>query len=520
MLTGECFLFSLQKALSEDYGQHHTMEYLKEEIFEEIRRGSKLYVLFTAGSVKEMYYNVLAYLKDQQFTNNTIDVVVIAASKALKLNLFIYSRNRLEDSVLLVPAMCPGSQINILLKYNRAGGSFHGFDHYEPVLKQKISSSLPPAISTNAPVTYHPEDLVTKLLPCTLGSNASTEILSSRNLSSSQEQCSETADHVSPSQIPPSQGLSCNQKQCSETADHASTSQIPSSQGLSFSQKQRNETADHESIILRNMVSGCADDREGNFYDEYGSGLSDKATNSVSTAHQIESSESIMTFAEFVGTDEQDAMPFYPNQGDSDTEDIEKPTQDIIINTDRAGITEIPEKFNYKARVRKPHHSKHLQNYVRCSQMPLKMVDTVPWDVDGDHHFKIQCDIDSWVEQQRDGHWYKMNLSKRKGFNGTRKVSYCQGSWICHNVDCLKLQSEGICNINPKEFLYDNGAYVCNPCGYYAVQIYCGAHKVTEFNRDTNELDIWFEGTHNCMPKPDVANKCNYFETLLLKHNL
>ena len=148
------------------------------------------------------------------------------------------------------------------------------------------------------------------------------------------------------------------------------------------------------------------------------------------------------------------------------------------------------------------------------------MVDVIPWDVDSDHHFKLQCDADNWIERQKDGRWYKMNSVSRKGLNGTRKVGSCQGSRICHNVDCLKLQSEGICNINPKDFTFENGAYICRSCGYYAVQIFCGCHKVTEFDKEKNELDVWYEGSHNCTLKPDVINKHNYFETLPLRRDL
>ena len=113
-----------------------------------------------------------------------------------------------------------------------------------------------------------------------------------------------------------------------------------------------------------------------------------------------------------------------------------------------------------------------------------------------------------------------MNSTTRKGLKGTQKVGSCQGSCIYHNIDCPKLQSEGICNINPKDFTFDNGAYICKSCGYYAVQIFCGCRKVTEFNKERNEIDVWYEGTHNCMPKLDAVNKWNYFETLPLRRDL
>ena len=66
----------------------------------------------------------------------------------------------------------------------------------------------------------------------------------------------------------------------------------------------------------------------------------------------------------------------------------------------------------------------------------------------------------------------------------------CQGSRICKYIDCPKLQSEGVCNINPKEFTPDHGAYICKCCGYYAVQTFCGSWKITEFDKVKKELNV------------------------------
>ena len=58
--------------------------------------------------------------------------------------------------------------------------------------------------------------------------------------------------------------------------------------------------------------------------------------------------------------------------------------------------------------------------------------------------------------------------------------------------------------------------HVCRSCGYYAVQIFCGCVKVTEYNYDTNELTVWYEGDHICTLKPDIMTKRNFFESLPL----
>ena len=82
------------------------------------------------------------------------------------------------------------------------------------------------------------------------------------------------------------------------------------------------------------MVTSCVEDREGNYYDEYGGGVSgEKSSGSTSHQEESETSESIMSLVEFAGIEEEDTTPIAPSQGDSDSEDIEEPTCDIIIDT-------------------------------------------------------------------------------------------------------------------------------------------------------------------------------------------
>ena len=85
---------------------------------------------------------------------------------------------------------------------------------------------------------------------------------------------------------------------------------------------------------------------------------------------------------------------------------------------------------------------------------------------------------------------------------------------------CSKLQSEGICNTSSSGFYAEDGMYVCRSCGDYAVEIFCGCVKVTEYDYDTNELTIWYQGDHICVPKPDIMTKRNFFETLPLSWNI
>ena len=82
-----------------------------------------------------------------------------------------------------------------------------------------------------------------------------------------------------------------------------------------------------------------------------------------------------------------------------------------------------------------------MPNYLKLTQLQVKMVNSILWEVDGDHHYRIQCDSDTWVDRQKDSQWYVMTTSSRKGLQGIWKVGSCQGLRICQNIQCPKLQS-------------------------------------------------------------------------------
>ena len=310
------------------------------------------------------------------------------------------------------------------------------------------------------------------------------------------------------SQLP--QSKSTSQHPFSSSLMHLTTDE------LTNSQRATKETAVHEEVILRDMVQGCSDDRDGNYFDEYGGGVSvqQNVTNNKEIIDEP-TLEQIISLNDFIG-DDNDNTPYVPSQETSDDEGDVEPSYVPVNDTSDNEITEIPEQFRVQPREKKGCYRKTMPNYLKLTQLQVEMVNSIPWEVDGDHHYRIQCDSDTWVDRQKDSRWYVMTRSSRKGLRGIRKVGSCQGSRICQNIQCPKLQSEGVCNVNPKEFTPDHGAYICKCCGYYAVQIFCGCRKITEYNSVTKELDVWYEGVHNCIPKPDAMNKRNFFELLPL----
>ena len=83
------------------------------------------YSKFHTNSKWQLISDMLKYLKDWIYTIDIVDVAVQACANALKVNLYIYERT--GPKVILIPTYSKiASNRNILLLYNRLGGSVHG----------------------------------------------------------------------------------------------------------------------------------------------------------------------------------------------------------------------------------------------------------------------------------------------------------------------------------------------------------------------------------------------------------
>ena len=96
----------------------------------------------------------------------------------------------------------------------------------------------------------------------------------------------------------------------------------------------------------------------------------------------------------------------------------------------------------------------------------------------------------------KDGHWFEMHTSSRKGLDGRRKSGVCIGSFMCESKSCPKLLTEGIPNTN--KFTKDSNIDVCKSCGCFVPHAPCGVLKLVEYDRDTKMMTVIYEGEHNC----------------------
>ena len=142
-------------------------------------------------------------------------------------------------------------------------------------------------------------------------------------------------------------------------------------------------------------------------------------------------------------------------------------------------------------------------------------IEEIPWDVDGNQKYTIACEEGEYIDKYKDGQWFEMHISSRKGLDGHRKMGVCIGSLMCKNNTCPKLLTEGVCNTN--EFSRDSGAHVCKSCGYFAARAHCGVKKLIEYDQSTKLMTIIYEGKHNCIPKPNLKKKENFLRNIIQK---
>ena len=172
---------------------------------------------------------------------------------------------------------------------------------------------------------------------------------------------------------------------------------------------------------------------------------------------------------------------------------------DVEIVNDPADLEEgipIPENYIREKRPKRQKYRKQCINYMKFAQMDSVRVEEIPWDVDRDQKYTIECEEEEYIDKSKDGRWFEMHTSSHKGLDGRRKSGVCIGSLMCENKSCPKLLTEGIPNRN--EFTKDSNVDVCKSCGYFVPRAPCGVLKLVEYDRDMKMMTVIYEGEHNC----------------------
>ena len=164
----------------------------------------------------------------------------------------------------------------------------------------------------------------------------------------------------------------------------------------------------------------------------------------------------------------------------------------------------------------KPQRFKKVKlNPAIMDKMPVKNVEEIPWNINGNVIYKIKCTEKNYIDKYQDGHWFTLRNSSRNNLNGNRSTGKCQGSYICKNPECSKLQCKD--TVNTIDFKHKGeGIRICGSCGWLVKHTYCGAIKVIEYNRTTGYLTYWHQGFHICTLKPDIRMCQNALDSMPL----
>ena len=119
------------------------------------------------------------------------------------------------------------------------------------------------------------------------------------------------------------------------------------------------------------------------------------------------------------------------------------------------------------------------------------------------------------MDVYKDGQWFTLKNNHQRGLNGYRKTGICHGSLICTCAECLKLATGNI--VNTIDFRRRGGEmFECSSFGYLASHIFCGCIKVIEYDKESQVLTYYHQGTHCCTLKPNVCERHKVLDRLPL----
>ena len=124
-------------------------------------------------------------------------------------------------------------------------------------------------------------------------------------------------------------------------------------------------------------------------------------------------------------------------------------------------------------------------------------VTCVPYNINGNHSYKIHVTKNKWNKHQEDGRWFLMHTSTMRKQRIVRKTGKCLGSYVCRNDNCPKYTSGKGRNTYAFTAIGFN-LFECKTCGQIAERDFCGAMKLTKFDPETKVLEVFYAGTHTC----------------------
>ena len=391
------------------------------------------------------------------------------------------------------PCVTVASNCDVYLKYECMGGSYHGLDHYNAVVKVKPS---PPAITPSIPSTSN-----TNTNPTNIDSSSSSndEGDTSKTYDIDNNSFKFIADEVDSAfkrseKLYDSLGVAIENLSDFDDGDgDVDDYQIYRSEKQVDHRTDKNSDKVGEGV---DMVKGFVElpennsanhdceesfvDLTDNNSDKVGEGV-DMVKGFVELPENNSANRDCEeTFVDLTQNSEEYETQEETISGVSAKQCAKQLELEENNDDDDDDFPEYPEAVLPESRNKKNKYRRRSIDLKRFVGIQLKLLEKVPWDIDGTQIITINCTENQWVDRSKDGRWWKINTSTRKGLNGVRCIGHCKGSIICENRQCSKLLSEGVVNTN--EFSQEGGLFICNCCGSFVAHQWCGCIRLTEYD--------------------------------------
>ena len=128
------------------------------------------------------------------------------------------------------------------------------------------------------------------------------------------------------------------------------------------------------------------------------------------------------------------------------------------------------------------------------SETESVLVQKLPHNIDGTKVYIQNFDPNDRMKSSRDDRpWNKYYNSKRKHFDGIRRLATCKEGFRWDRLSCSFRIEHG------HQFI---GSY-CKYCNMPAEIVICHARKVWEFDDESGTVTIYHHGNHSCSVKPE-----------------
>ena len=488
---GFCFLSALQECLLRDHAMNISLDDIKKLLISEIYQNNYTYEeAYDGGSIYNMLMGLNAYVFNGNWAQNIVDIAVFGAANALGLNICIFKNVNNRALLYFIKSANPSTR-DIYMKLDH--------EHYDSIVWKGCQNDWVDPVtrgyfeSNGVFFTHHleaEEKTNIKQQPKSqsnkkkAGANdkekwtahPKTNRPTCEDIGSDLEADLDTFDSYK------SQSLNSTETENEPFTSTPLNAQYPGKDRESINPENFEDHINLEPVPDKFLFTENYSGNEDGVLDN--SSQSDKEYLEQSSNRKRQGHTSNVSSPITVSDDSLSSSLF----SDSST----------------TSTTQKPRKYQ-KTRI--DHH--------RMSECEVENVDSLPWEIDGDHVYELPATRSNFIDKYRDGRWFVMKDSTRKGLNGIRKTGRCRGSLICLRDDCPKLTTEGV--INTIDFKrIGNNIFTCSSCGYPGDRIYCGAFKVVEFDRDRGTMRCEHQGSHKCHLKPNVQARRKFLDELPL----